>query len=235
MARSLKSIALLLLMLAAAALAAALRPTISLADERPPVNLGAMVPTRFGDWTEQLHIATQIVNPQQRQVLEQIYSQTLTRTYVHTSGYRIMLSIAYGKNQSDALQLHKPEICYPAQGFTLLAKRPSQFTTPYQSLRTTQLETSLGSRQEPVTYWTVIGDEIAKSSMDKKMIEIRYALKDRIPDGMLVRVSSIDRVTANAYRFQTQFAVDMIHAIAPEHRSRFAGMSAVQSTDQLTH
>ena len=34
-----------------------------------------------------------------------------------------MLSIAYGKNQSDALQLHKPEICYPAQGFTLLAKQ----------------------------------------------------------------------------------------------------------------
>jgi EpsI family protein len=56
----------------------------------------------FGEWHEEANLLAQVINPQ---------------------GYRIMLSIAYGKNQSDALQLHKPEICYPAQGFTLLAKQ----------------------------------------------------------------------------------------------------------------
>lgn len=226
MARSLKSMALLLLMLAAAVMANALRPTISLADERPPINLGAMVPTHFGEWQEQLHVLTQIVNPQQQQVLEQIYSQTLTRTYVNPAGYRIMLSIAYGKNQSDALQLHKPEICYPAQGFTLLTKQPSELPLLDQKIRITQLKTQLGPRQEPVTYWTVVGDEVVKSSTDKKLIEIRYALNNRIPDGMLIRVSSIDRNSANAYALQNQFAADMIQAISPRHRSRFSGFSA---------
>lgn len=224
--------ALLFLMLAAAALAAALRPTISLADERAPINLGAMVPTQFGAWSEQLHVQTQIVNPQQQLVLEQIYSQTLTRTYVNSAGYRIMLSIAYGKNQSDALQLHKPEICYPAQGFTLLDKQPAELSLPAQKIRTTQLKTQLGARHEPVTYWTVVGDEVAKSSTDKKLIEMRYALNNRVPDGMLIRVSSIDRNNANAYAMQNQFAADMIQAISPQHRSRFSGLT---STNPFTN
>jgi hypothetical protein len=107
-----KTIALLALMLLSAALSAALRPRISLADERPPIDLAAMVPKAFGDWREELNLAARVVNPQQRDLLDKIYSQTLSRTYVNAQGYRIMLSIAYGKNQSDALQLHKPEYCY---------------------------------------------------------------------------------------------------------------------------
>jgi EpsI family protein len=39
--------------------------------------------------------------------------------YVNASGYRIMLSLAYGSDQRGALQAHKPEVRYPAQGFTL--------------------------------------------------------------------------------------------------------------------
>lgn len=115
---SIRNVVLLALMLLSAGLGAALRPNISLADESAPIDLKAMVPTAFGDWQEQLNLSNQIVDPQQQKKLDEIYSQTLSRTYINRQGYRIMLSIAYGKNQSDALQLHRPEICYPAQGFT---------------------------------------------------------------------------------------------------------------------
>src|SRR5450830_590456 len=121
-----KNLLLLALMLISAGLGAALRPTISMADERPPIDLAAMVPTTFGDWREEINVLAQVINPQQKSVIDKIYSQTLSRTYVNPQGYRIMLSIAYGKNQSDALQLHKPEVCYPAQGFTLLATQRGQ-------------------------------------------------------------------------------------------------------------
>ena len=223
MTLSVKNIVLLVLMLVSASLAAALRPTISLADNLPPINLKAMVPTAFGDWQEQLNQSNQIVNPQQKQMLDKIYSETLSRTYVNTAGYRIMLSIAYGKNQSDALQLHKPEVCYPAQGFTLLAKQTGTLDLLGRPITTIRLETSLGQRHEPITYWTVVGDHITKNGIDKKLTEMRYALHGKIPDGMLVRVSSIDPSADNAHALQNQFASQLVNAIAPEHRKRFAG------------
>ena len=223
MTLTIKKLVLLSLMLASAGLAIALRPTIILADELPPISLKTMVPTAFGNWQEQLHVSAQIVDPQQKQMLDKIYSETLTRTYVNSGGYRIMLSIAYGKNQSGDLQLHKPEVCYPAQGFSMLSKRPGKLDLLGKPIAATRLEANLGQRFEPITYWTVVGDQVTSSMTDKRLTEMRYAMAGRIPDGMLVRISSIDKNTDNAYAIQNQFASEMIEAIAPEHRNRFAG------------
>ena len=221
------SLPMKLLMLLSAGMASALRPTISLADERPPISLKTMVPTAFGDWQEQLNMSASIVDPTQTALLDKIYSETLTRTYVNKAGYRVMLSIAYGKNQSDALQLHKPEVCYPAQGFTLLAKEVSTLDLVGQPITAVRLQTRMGQRIEPITYWTVVGDHITKGGIDKKLTEMRYAVSGRIPDGMLVRVSSIDPGTDNAYAIQGQFASQMVQAITPDIRNRFAGDPAL--------
>ena len=224
---SLPNIVLLLLMLLSAGMASALRPTISLADERTPINLKAMVPTAFGDWQEQLNMSAAIVDPTQKELLDKIYSETLTRTYVNRAGYRIMLSIAYGKNQSDALQLHKPEVCYPAQGFALLAKQAGSLDLLGKPIAATRLQTRLGQRVEPITYWTVVGDHVTTGGIDKKLTEMRYAMTGRIPDGMLVRVSSIDPANDNAYAMQSQFSNQMLQSIAPDLRNRFAGDPAL--------
>lgn len=220
---SLRNLFLLLLMLASAGLAAALRPTISLADERKPINLKAMVPASFGDWRLIERNAAYIVDPQTQQTLDKIYSETLSRTYVNGNGYQIMLSIAYGKNQSDALQLHKPEVCYPAQGFELKNKHVGTIDLGLTAIPATRLMTTLQQRREPVTYWTVIGDHVTRSGIDKKMVEIRYALENRMPDGMLIRVSSIDEQVERAYDIQGQFAKQMVAAIETNDRSRFVG------------
>ena len=50
-----------------------------------------------------------------------------------------------------------------------------------------------------------------------------YGLNGKIPDGMLVRVSSIDSETANAYKMQAQFADQMLNAMDPEHRQKLNG------------
>jgi EpsI family protein len=222
---SLKNSVLLVLMVIAAALGSMLRPTISLADERPPIDLKAMVPTSFGEWHEEANMQTQVVNPQQKEMIDRTYSQTLSRTYINAQGYRIMLSIAYGKNQSDALQLHRPESCYPAQGFVMISRKFAKVNLLGQSIAATQLETSMGQRFEPITYWAVVGDNVTTLDFHKKIAELRYALHNRIPDGMLVRVSSIDQDTSHAYAAQSQFANAMAQAVAPENRLRFVGIN----------
>jgi EpsI family protein len=218
-----KNLVLLALMLVSSALGTQLRLSISIADELPPIDLKTMVPTAFGNWRERLNFSNQIVNPEQKQMLEQMYSQTLSRSYVDPNGYVIMLSIAYGKNQKGKLQLHKPEVCYPAQGFALSSKQLDQIDLAGQTIAVTRLETSQGPRVEPLTYWSVVGEHITVSQNDKRLVEVGYALHGRIPDGMLVRISSLDKNTASAYAIQAQFANAMLQAIEPTTRSRFIG------------
>ncbi len=220
----LRNLVLMLLMLAAAALAPQLRATTSMAAQRSPIDLEAMVPRQLGEWREQTGMAAQLVNPEARTLVNQLYSATLSRVYVNRDGYRVMLSIAYGKDQSDALQVHKPEVCYPAQGFQLKNKERITLDLPDRAIPATRLATQLGQRHEPVTYWIVLGDQITRGGLDKKLKEMRYSLVHQtLPDGMLVRISSIDGDTAHAYEVQAEFAVALLGAISPERRNRFFG------------
>ena len=50
-----------------------------------------------------------------------------------------------------------------------------------------------------------------------------YGLSGKIPDGMLIRISSIDPGTANAYEVQAQFAEQMLHALKPEYQKKLSG------------
>lgn len=219
----LRSFLLFGLMLAASAGAYALRPTHKIADQGPKVELETMIPLAFGDWREEKQFSAQIVDPQQKEMIDKIYSQTLSRTYVNGSNYRIMLSIAYGSDQSDSMQVHKPELCYPAQGFILENKQVGTLTAGQISLPVTRIMTSLEQRHEPVTYWTTIGDYTVKGNINKKLVEMSYGLTGKIPDGMLIRLSSIDPEPARAYRVHEQFAAQMLAAVEPETRRRLAG------------
>lgn len=214
---------LLALMLLSAGLGAALKPTIFVADELPAVNLETMIPKEFGEWHELPITMMSIINPQQKELLEQLYSETLSRTYGNAQGYRVMLSIAYGKNQSKALELHSPEVCYPAQGFTLIESHKTQLSIMGKSISASQIETNQGQRFEPVTFWSAIGTKVPGTLLQKRLVEFRYAITGRVPDGFLVRMSSIDKETPNAYAMQARFADDLMHAIAPENRPRFVG------------
>jgi EpsI family protein len=218
-----RNIILLVLMLASAGLAVAMRPTHKIADQGPKVDLETMIPHAFGEWQEEKQSGTQIVDPQTKEMLDKIYSQTLSRTYVNGSGYRVMLSIAYGSDQSDSMQVHKPEICYPAQGFALQGKQSGTLAVKNGEIPVIRILTTLGQRSEPVTYWTTIGDQVVKPGIHKKLAEMSYGLSGKIPDGMLIRVSSIDAQSDNAYQVQDRFAAQMLEALAPEHRQRLTG------------
>lgn len=219
-----RNFVLLALMLAASGMAVALRPTNKIADQGPKLDLETVIPRTFGDWREEKQNTALIVDPQRQATLDKIYSQVLTRTYVNDKGYRIMLSIAYGSDQTDTNQVHKPEICYPAQGFTLQNKQAGILPVNKGEIPVTRILTTLGPRIEPVTYWTTIGDQAVKSGINKKLVEMSYGLTGKIPDGMLVRVSSIDPDTNKAYEIQNQFSAQMVQALAPEYWQRLTGI-----------
>jgi EpsI family protein len=221
-----KSLLTLALMFAAAAAAVVLRPTAKVADRHPAVDLASLIPVRFADWTEEKQSVALVVDPQQKAAIERIYSQTLSRVYVNAKGYRIMLSIAYGDDQSDARQLHKPEVCYPAQGFQILEKTSARIDSPFGTIPVTRIDAQLGLRREPVTYWTTVGDQLVEGGIGKKLAEMRYGFSGSIPDGLLFRVSSLDPQTTRAYEAQAEFVRELLGALTPEQRRRLAGIAS---------
>ncbi|QHI99979.1 EpsI family protein [Xylophilus rhododendri] len=217
-----RSCILMVAMFMAAGLAWALTPRTLLVDGQVPIDLAAMVPQAFGDWKELPTASAAVVDPGQQQLISEIYSQTLSRVYVNSQNYVVMLSIAYGRDQRDGFQLHQPEACYPAQGFTVLERRPRPIKLDGHDVTAVQMNTQ-GPRVEPLTYWTMVGQRNYQGGLAKKIAEMHYGLNGTIPDGMLVRISSVDPKTESAYAIQARFAADMTAALPDAVRARFVG------------
>ena len=223
--RSITAIVAAVLMCITAASANHMRPTHHFSETRGDRKLAQIVPAKFGRWQQQ-EIAGHIINPQQQQLLDELYTEQVSRTYVSDQGYRIMLSIAYGRNQNDSFQVHLPEICYPAQGFQVLGRNAATIDTPVGQIPAKQLKTTYQSqRVEPVTYWTTIGNFAVKSGTDKKLKEIQYAMDGQIADGLLFRISSIDPNLPRAFDAQVQFVSELMASLTPDDRLRLAGLT----------
>jgi EpsI family protein len=210
-------------MLIASGGAIALKPTEHMSRESSRTRLEELVPTQFGAWTIDRSVTPIAASPDVQAEIAKIYSETISRTYINDQGQRVMLSIAYGGEQSDALRAHKPEVCYTAQGFTVSKVVSSMLNNDALVLPIRQLEAVMGLRREPITYWMTVGDIVVRTGFEQKLAQLKYGLNGKVPDGMLVRVSSIDRDRELAYRIQDRFIVDLRLAIPASARSRFFG------------
>jgi EpsI family protein len=206
------------------------RPSTKAADRGNAIKLETAVPRDFGEWRELPDQQGQVVNPQTKELLDKLYSQILSRTYVNKQGYRIMLSLAYGDDQRGGLQAHRPEVCYPAQGFKLGKVEEGTLPTSFGTIDVRRLTTELGSRSEPVTYWLTVGDQVIRNTFDKRVAQIRLGLTGQIPDGLLFRVSSIDSDTTRAFAMQQKFAADMMAAVPVETRRQLSGLLPSRTT-----
>jgi EpsI family protein len=215
------------LMLTASIGAYVARPDIRSASLEPEISLEALIPTHFGDWQEKPFV--QVVNPQLRERLDRLYSDTLSRTYVNSKGYMVMLSLAYGRDQRGELEAHMPEACYPGNGFKVHRTAAGQLATPFGEIAVQRLFASKGSREEPVTYWFKFGDaalpgDNALRGLRRKVIELRYKLSGRVPDGLLFRVSSIDSDQDRANQIQDRFVNQLLQAVSATGRRRLSGL-----------
>jgi EpsI family protein len=217
------SVVLGLAMAGTSALTGALTPKPRVLQPHEQFSLEQMIPQRFGDWRIDPSIVPLAPDPEQQSMLEKIYDQTLSRTYINSQGQRVMLSIAYGGDQSKALQLHLPEVCYVAQGFQMQKDAEDSLTTRFGELPVKRLVARLHERNEPITYWITIGEHASRAGIQQKLHRLAYGLSGEIPDGMLVRVSTIQSNETQAYGVQDRFVAEMLGVMAPRDRSRLLG------------
>nr|WP_295085071.1 exosortase-associated protein EpsI, B-type [uncultured Roseateles sp.] len=220
----LKASIALAMMLSAVGAAYVATPRIHMADQGPKIDLDSMFPREFGGWRIDENMPVVVPAPDVQALLNRIYNSTLARTYVNAAGERVMLSVAYGGDQSDGNEAHRPEVCYPAQGFQLTNSSYGYLALGNGGkLPVHRLETQLTGRYEPVTYWIVVGDQIALTGTQQRLAQLKYGVRGLIPDGMLVRVSSINRDTQQAFELQNRFVNELLAAATPSARARIAG------------
>ncbi len=222
-AKRIRALLVFLAMAATAALAHWATPTTHLSDVLGKPDLEKIFPAEFADWRVDVRAAMILPSPQTQALLASIYNQTLTRTYINAVGERIMLSVAYGGDQSDATRAHLPEVCYPAQGFQITSNTRSELVLADRAVSTRLLMSKLGLRNEPITYWLVVGDRVTVSRTDQKLAQFRLGLKGLIPDGLLVRVSSIDENMTRGYAVQAKFLTQLAQAMPEISRDRVFG------------
>jgi EpsI family protein len=187
------------------------------------VMLDEVVPKQVDDWVYMP--STDFVMPKSVGSLsDRLYSQTVTRLYVSPTRLPMMLVMAYGAVQNDLLQLHRPETCYAAVGFTISQSRLHNIPIGGQAeLPVRQLTAISDTREEQISYWTRIGDDLPTDGRTQRRVKLAQQMRGYLADGILVRVSTVAGNFPQVFDQLSDFSTELIQAIDPPHRQALIG------------
>jgi EpsI family protein len=184
--------------------------------------LDKLVPTTIGPWRYQT--ASGIVLPPPDALAKLLYDQQLARTYVADNDQPVMLVMAYGAGQNGALQVHRPEICYPASGYRLtFTERDTLPIGHGQSIPVRTFTAESDTRIEQILYWSRIADHLPTSWTSQRIAIMEENLRGYIPDGLLVRVSTISPDRVGSMAVLERFCRTLLGAIGPDSRHKLIG------------
>lgn len=208
-------------MLAAAGLAIAMKPAPIPKQAQP--DLETLIPKQFDGWSIDPTVAPVMPTVGVQQQLKETYDQMVNRTYINTKGDRMMISIAYGSQQTQKLKAHRQEVCYASQGFEIQHFKREGATVAGVPITVNRMFAVAKQRYEPVTYWFTVGDKVVGSRLDRLLVQIQYAFTGSIPDGVLVRVSNISQNEPASYQAHIEFINTMLRSVSPEGVKKLVG------------
>jgi len=187
----------------------------------------ALFPSSFGDW--RTLPVSELVLPPESDLANQLYQHILTRTYVNSDGVGVMFLAAYNSMQLNNVQLHRPEICYYAGGFSIdrseavdLAVNVSgeEVVIPARTVTAVQ-----GTRNENILYWTRIGSNFPQSWLAQRLAMTKANIEGYLADGLLLRMSVINKDHEKSLSDMQGFINDMLAHSGPAARNMVAGQA----------
>jgi EpsI family protein len=193
----------------------------------PSEKLEKSIPESFGRWAIDRGLGV-VLPPSEGSLADRLYDEIMARAYFQPAmpeARPVMCLMTYGARQSDALQLHRPETCYPAVGFQILMHRKTELVLrDGATLPTVELSARLGERIEDVMYWTRVGEDLPQDASDQRKKRLRASLAGDVGDGVLVRMSIARRADEPpSFAALEQFAREMLVAVKPATRRGLIG------------
>lgn len=152
-------------------------------------DLEAAVPGSIDGW--RTADSGSVVLPPPDTLRDRLYDNLLTRVYLDRDDRALMLVMAYKNVQDGIVQVHRPEICYPAAGFVLESERRQTLAMGGQSIPTKAFAARRPDRVEQVLYFTRLGRQFPLTWRDQRWAVLDANLAGEIPDGLLIRVSTL--------------------------------------------
>jgi EpsI family protein len=201
------------------------------------VKLPTVVPKTFGGWTSD-DIGDPLATNTEGAYSAHIYNELLVRSYTNTAlGAQITALIAYGQRQNDDQQLHRPEVCYPAFGFTLARNEPTQIPIANGvAVPARRLAAVSDDHKESVMYWSRIGEFLPQDGGQQRSARFQIAMKGIIADGLLCRFSTGGERPDADWTTIGRFVAELVTATRPDMRKvligseRAAAIGALPST-----
>lgn len=210
-------------MLATAGIAYVRTPQSSVMSLKPE-ELERVTPKTIGPWSYEG--ASGLVLPPPDALADELYDQQLARVYGAPNEPPIMLAIAYGSSQDGMIQVHRPEVCYPASGYALSPPQDTSFSAGRGvELGVRQFTATRSPRVERILYWVRIGSDYTRDWTDQRLAVVRANLAGMVPDGVLVRLSVIGLDDGRADALLRSFATQMIAALNPRGRQILLGQA----------
>jgi EpsI family protein len=184
-------------------------------------NLDDLVPRAFGAWTSE-DVGDPLALNAPGTLSSKLYNQLITRSYSNGRGAPILMLLAHGERQSDELQLHRPEICYPAFGYQLLQDERTEVALGGDvHLPARRLVAKSPTNRERVIYWTRLGESFPTSSAEQRRARFENTIHGVVPDGVLCRFSTAD--SADAWNGLGSFLQDLVKATGAHGRRVLVG------------
>lgn len=183
--------------------------------------LEAMIPNKIGPW--EFASKSGLVIPPQDELVAVTYAQLLTRVYTSADRLPMMLLVAQSPGQDGVLQIHRPEFCYPASGYTLSDGQVHDIEVlPGHEIPTRAFTASGSDRIEQLAYWTRVGRDLPTTWAQQRWAVAEANFRGEIPDAVMVRVSTVSP-DAHAFDQIDEFAKLMVASVSPKLRRVLVG------------
>lgn len=182
-----------------------------------------LLPVSFANWSSET--ASGLVSPDQAGKLARtLYSEIVERTYHDAdTGAQVMVLAAYGDTQSDLLQLHRPESCYPAVGFTINSTKAANMPLSGSAvLPARKVEAEQQDRRENIVYWTRVGELLPQSAKEQRSARFDNARHGFVADGILMRCSTVGDPAA-CFTLLDRFVPGLLGAVDAAKRPALIG------------
>ncbi len=189
-----------------------------------------ITPARFGDWSS-IDVGDLVAPREEGSLLARLYEETVGRIYTQqATGAQILMFMAHGDTQSDLLQLHRPEVCYPAFGYTLSQSAPTGIALPGGArLPGRRLVADAPGRREYIIYWSRLGEFLPVNGVQQRLDRLETSMQGVIADGLLARFSAVGGEPAAAMATVAGFIPQLLLAVDPRRRRGLIGTALADS------
>lgn len=149
----------------------------------------AAMPVAVGDWRSRT--STELVLPA-LDGSDKLYQNLETRIYEAPSLPSIMVLVAYSSIQQNDIHVHRPEVCYPAAGYPIIANHPADLQLGGKLVHAMELKADRGGTTERIVYWVRVGNDFPRDWASQRLAMAKANLTGSVPDGVLFRVSALE-------------------------------------------